>query len=88
MKKYKYINGVKHKATLTAKEVARQLIDGLEDEYTPEKIKFIEKRLKEISEMEKMTLEELNEYCWANSLEMFACIFDYKVFDKENFEID
>lgn len=70
------------------KEVRRQLIDGLEDEYSPVDVGFIEIRLEEIAEMENMTLEELNEYCWANSSEMFACIFDYKEFDKRNFEVD
>lgn len=73
---------------MTIQEVRKQLIDGLEDEYTPSQVKFIEIRLEEIADMEKMTLDELNEYCWANSNEMFACIFDYKEFNKANFEVD
>ena len=70
------------------KEVRRQLIDGLESCYTPEKIEIIDKRLGEIAKENSLTNDELNEYCWANSSEMFACIFDYKEFDKKNFEVD
>lgn len=70
------------------KEVRQSLINGLEEEYTDDVIKLIDIRLEEIMEMEHMTIEELNEYCWANSSEMFACIFDYKEFDKKNFEVD
>ena len=70
------------------KEVRRQLIEGLEDCYTPSQIEFIDDRLEAIANKENMTLDELNEYCWANSSEMFACIFDYKDFDKKNFEVD
>ena len=70
------------------KEVRKQLIEGLEDCYTPEKIEIIDKRLSEIAKENGLTNDELNEYCWANSSEMFACIFDYKEFDKDNFEVD
>lgn len=73
---------------MTIEEVRKQLIDGLEDCYTPKDIEFIDIRLQEIAEMEHFTNEELNEYCWANSSEMFACIFDYKEFDANNFEVD
>ncbi len=73
---------------MTIEEVRKQLIDDLEKEYTPKDIEFIDIRLQEIADMEHFSLEELNEYCWANSSEMFACIFDYKEFDKKNFEVD
>ena len=70
------------------KEVRRQLIDGLEDCYTDEQVKFIEKRLSEIMRENNLSIDELNEYCWANSSEMFTCIFSGKEFDKDNFEVD
>jgi hypothetical protein len=73
---------------MTIEEVRKQLIDGLEDCYTPKDIEFIDIRLQEIAEMEHFTNEELNEYCWANSSEMFTCIFNYKEFDVNNFEVD
>ena len=70
------------------KEVRNGLIEGLEDEYTPTEIEFIDIRLEEIADMERMSLEDLDYYCTANSSEMFACIFDYKEFNKKNFEVD
>lgn len=70
------------------KEVRNGLIEDLEDEYTPTDIEFIDIRLKEIADMECMSIEDLDYYCTANSSEMFACIFDYKEFDKKNFELD
>jgi len=73
---------------LTIEEVRNSLIDGLEDCYTPTQIEFIGLRLEEIAKEEHMTLEDLDYYCTANSSEMFACIFDYKEFDKKNFEVD
>ena len=73
---------------MAIKDVRQSLIDGLEEEYTDEDIKFIDQRLREIEEEEDMTIEDLDYYCTANSSEMFACIFDYKEFDKKNFEVD
>ena len=70
------------------KEVRNGLIEGLEDEYTPTEIELIDIRLEEIADMERMNLEDLDYYCTANSSEMFACIFDYKEFNKKNFEVD
>ena len=69
-------------------EVRNNLIKGLESEYTQTEIDFIDIRLEEIAEMERMSLEDLDYYCTANSSEMFTCIFNYKVFDKNNFEVD
>lgn len=68
------------------KEVRDNLINGLENEYTPTEIELIDIRLEEIMEMEHITIEDLDYYCTANSVEMFACIFDYKEFDKNNFK--
>ncbi len=59
------------------KEVRNNLIKDLESEYTPTDIEFIDIRLEEIMEMEHMTIEDLDDYCTANSNEMFACIFYY-----------
>ena len=73
---------------MAIKDVRQSLIHGLEEEYTDEDIKFIDQRLREIEEEEDMTIEDLDYYCTANSSEMFACIFDYKEFDKKNFEVD
>jgi len=70
------------------KEVRDNLINGLESEYTLAEIELIDIRLDEIADMEHMSLEDLDYYCTANSSEMFACIFDYKDFDKKNFEVD
>lgn len=70
---------------LTIQDVRAHLIDGLEKEYTPKDIKFIEIRLDEIRTQENISLEQLDNYCYANSDEMFQVIFDYKVFDKSKF---
>ena len=71
---------------MTIKEVREILIKDLENEYTPTEIELIDIRLEEIADMEHMSLEDLDYYCTANSDEMFACIFDYKEFNKENFK--
>ena len=73
---------------MTIQEIRKQLIDGLEDEFPLPKIKLVEERLGMIAKENNLSLDELNEYCWANSSEMFACIFDNKEFDKKNFEVD
>ena len=70
---------------MSIQEVRNNLINGLENEYNESDIRFIDIRLDEIADMERMTLEDLNYYCSANSSEMFECIFNYKVFDKANF---
>ena len=71
---------------MTIKDVRESLIKDLENEYTPTEIELIDIRLEEIADMEHMSLEDLDYYCTANSDEMFACIFDYKEFNKENFK--
>ena len=71
---------------MTIREVRESLIKDLENEYTPTEIELIDIRLEEIADMEHMSLEDLDYYCTANSDEMFACIFDYKEFNKKNFE--
>lgn len=71
---------------MNIKEIARQLIDGLEEEYSPEQKQYIEKRLKEIEEEYNLSDESLNELCWANSCEMFSCIFDRKPLDLSEFD--
>ena len=68
------------------KEVRNNLIKDLENEYSQTEIELIDIRLEEIAYMERMTIEDLDYYCTANSVEMFACIFDYKEFDKNNFK--
>jgi len=73
---------------MTIEEVRNNLIKDLESEYTPTEIELIDIRLNEIADMEHMSLEDLDYYCTANSSEMFACIFDYKEFDKNNFDVD
>ena len=70
---------------MSVQEVRNNLINGLENEYNEGDIRFIDIRLDEIADMERMTLEDLDYYCSANSSEMFECIFNYKVFDKANF---
>ena len=67
------------------KEVRKQLIKDLENEYTPKDIEFIDIRLDEIADIENLTIDELDYYCTANSTEMLSCIFDYKEFNKDNF---
>jgi hypothetical protein len=71
---------------MTIREVRESLVKDLENEYTPTEIELIDIRLEEIADMEHMSLEDLDYYCTANSDEMFACIFDYKEFNKENFK--
>lgn len=73
---------------MNIKEVRDNLIKDLENEFTPTEIELIDIRLEEIANSERMSLDDLDYYCTANSSEMFACIFDYKEFDKKNFEVD
>ena len=73
---------------MTIKEVRNELINGLEEEYTNEQVSFIDKRLEEIAKENSLSNEDLDYYCTANSSEMFAVIFDYKEFDKDNFEVN
>ena len=73
---------------MNIKEVRDNLIKDLENEYTPTEIELIDIRLEEIANSERMSLDDLDYYCTANSSEMFACVFDYKEFDKKNFEVD
>jgi hypothetical protein len=85
-----YLTNVKQKKNriMDIKDVRNNLIKDLESEYTPTEIELIDIRLEEIAEMERMSLEDLDYYCTANSSEMFSCIFDYKEFKKENFNVD
>jgi hypothetical protein len=69
------------------KDVRNNLLDGMDVPYPPTEIKFIDIRLDEIAEMENMSLEELDYYCWLNADEMFQCIYNYKEFKKENFKL-
>ena len=62
--------------------------DDLEEEYTEEQINTIDNRLHEIANENGLTIEQLNEFCWANSSEMFTCIFNGKEFNPSNFEVD
>lgn len=64
-------------------DVLKQLIDGLN--YSDERIAFIQFRLTEIMAENNLTLEELNECCWADSCTMFGIIFDYADFDRKKF---
>lgn len=73
---------------MNIKEVRDNLIKDLENEYTSTEIELIDIRLEEIANSERMSLDDLDYYCTANSSEMFACIFDYKEFNKKNFEVD
>ena len=73
---------------MSIKEVRDNLIKDLENEYTPTEIELIDIRLEEIANSERMSLDDLDYYCTANSSAMFACIFDYKEFNKKNFEVD
>lgn len=66
-------------------EVRNNLIKDIEFEFTNEDLDLIDERLAEILESENLTLDELDNYCWLNSAEMFDCIFDGKEFDKNNF---
>jgi hypothetical protein len=66
-------------------EVRNNLIKNIEFEFTNEDLDLIDERLAEILESENLTLDELDNYCWLNSAEMFDCIFDGKEFDKNNF---
>jgi hypothetical protein len=68
-------------------DVRNDLIRDLEDCYTSDKIAFIDKRLAQIAKENNLSLDELRYLCDSNSNEMFACIFDYKSLDKNNFEL-
>ena len=73
---------------ITLQSIRASLIDDFEDDYTPEQIAFIDKRLEEIAKENGLSLEDLDYYCFANSSEMFSVIFDGKEFCKENFNLD
>ena len=73
---------------MTIQDVRNDLIKDLESEYTPSQIRFIDDRLEAISIKYGISLDWLDYYCCVNSSEMFTCIFNYKEFDKSNFEID
>ena len=73
---------------LNIEDVRKSLIVDLESEYTPQKIKFIDSRLEEIRKENNLSYDDLEYYCSCNSSEMFACIFDYKEFDINNFDVD
>lgn len=73
---------------LNIEDVRKSLICDLESEYTQQQIEFIDSRLEEIREENNLSYDELEYYCSCNSVEMFSCIFDYKEFDTNNFEVD
>ena len=50
---------------MAIQEVRNNLIDGLEDKYTPSQNRFIDDRLEEIPCEENMSLEYLDYYCTA-----------------------
>jgi len=64
-------------------KIVKSLIDGLN--YGQERIAFIQFRLTEIMKENNLTLEELGNYCWADSFTMFGIIFDYADFDRKKF---
>ena len=59
---------------MAIQEVRNNIIDGLEDEYTPNQIRFIDDRLEEIAGDENMSLEYLDYYCTANYIYSFAVV--------------
>lgn len=69
-------------------EIRKGLVKDIEDCYTPKQIEVIDYRLNEIAYSCNLSLDDLDYYCSANSTEMFSVIFDYKPFDKQNFEVD
>lgn len=79
---------IKDNEPQTIQDVRNDLIVDLEDEYTDEQIRFIDKRLSEIKNENGLTLGELDDLCWANSSEMFSCIFDYKDLSECDFNVD
>ena len=64
-------------------KIVKSLIDGLN--YSQERIAFIQFRLTEIMKENNLTLEELDNFCWADSCTMFGIIFDYADFDRKKF---
>lgn len=64
-------------------KIVKSLIDGLN--YSQERIAFIQFRLTEIMNENNLTLEELDNFCWADSCTMFGIIFDYADFDRKKF---
>ena len=68
---------------MTLDEVLKGLTNGLK--YSQERLLFIRFRLNEIRREYNLTLEKLNEYCTADSCEMFSVIFDHKALKPENF---
>lgn len=58
--------------TLTLKEVARQLCDGLDMN-----LQDIENKLGQYVNDNPMSLEKLNELCWADSNKMFSILESY-----------
>ena len=66
-------------------EVVRSLTNGLK--YSQERLAYIRFRLKEIMQENNLTLTELDNYCTADSCEMFSVIFDHKEFNPKNFVV-
>jgi hypothetical protein len=64
-------------------KILKSLIDSLN--YSQERIAFIRSRLTEIMKENNLTLEELGNYCWADSCTMFGIIFEYADFDRKKF---
>ena len=70
---------------MEVKEVRNHLLDGIDRGFPPSEIEFIDIRLQEIADMEHMTMDELDNYCYADSNEIFECIYNYKEFNENNF---
>ena len=73
---------------LNIEDVRKSLICDLESEYTQHQIEFIDSRLEEIRKENNLSYDDLEYYCSCDSSEMFSCIFDYKEFDTNNFNVD
>ena len=65
--------------------VYKNLTEGLRDQYTRGQKQLIKQRLEEIAQENNLTYEQLDDYCYMNSDDMFQCIFDNKPFNVTNF---
>lgn len=65
--------------------VYKNLTEGLREQYTRGQKRLIKRRLEEIAQENNMTYEQLDNYCYMDSDEMFQCIFDNKPFNVANF---
>lgn len=84
----KYLGRTKQNRKERIVAIRKDLIKDIEDCYTEKQIDVIDYRLNEIAYSCNLSLDDLDYYCSENSTEMFSVIFDYKPFDKQNFEVD